>query len=90
VIQQNVDNELTKGILIGEFEEKDTILVDTEIIILANNGHLPQQKLVFRRVEADSESAIKDSMESFQQILGRHFNFFSYIFHMPSLHKFRE
>jgi hypothetical protein len=29
-------------------------------------------------------------MESFQQILGRHFNFFSYIFHMPNLHKFWE
>jgi ATP-dependent Clp protease ATP-binding subunit ClpB len=68
VIQQNVENELAKGILRGEFKEEDTILVDTEVTILAN-GQRPQQKLVFRRVEADSESTAKDSRESFPQII---------------------
>ena len=29
VIQQNVENELAKGILRGEFKDEDTILVDT-------------------------------------------------------------
>lgn len=68
VIQQNVENELAKGILRGEFKEEDTILVDTEVTVLAN-GQLPQQKLVFRRVEVDSESSAKNSRESFQQTL---------------------
>ncbi|CAI8595348.1 unnamed protein product [Vicia faba] len=68
VIQQNVENELAKGILRGEFKEEDTILVDTEVTVLAN-GQLPQQKLVFRRVEADSESSAKNSRESFPQTL---------------------
>lgn len=68
VIQQNVENELAKGILRGEFKEEDTILIDTEVTVLAN-GQRPQQKLVFRRVEADSESTAKDSRESFPQIL---------------------
>ncbi|KAJ1398759.1 P-loop containing nucleoside triphosphate hydrolase [Sesbania bispinosa] len=68
VIQQNVENELAKGILRGDFKDEDTILVDTEVTVLAN-GQLPQQKLVFRRVEADSLSTTKDSREGFPQIL---------------------
>ncbi|KAH1192726.1 Chaperone protein ClpB3, chloroplastic [Glycine max] len=68
VIQQNVENELAKGILRGEFKEEDTILVDTEVTVLAN-GQIPQQKLVFRRVEADSSSAAEDRREGFPQIL---------------------
>ncbi|CAJ2665754.1 unnamed protein product [Trifolium pratense] len=68
VIQQNVENELAKGILRGDFKEEDTILVDTEVTVLAN-GQIPQQKLTFRRVEADSESSAKNSRESSPQIL---------------------
>lgn len=68
VIQQNVENELAKGILRGEFKEEDIILVDTEVTVLAN-GQIPQQKLVFRRVEADSSSAAEDRREGFPQIL---------------------
>lgn len=68
VIQQNVENELAKGILRGEFKEEDTILVDTEVTVLAN-GQIPQQKLVFRRVEADSNSTVEDRREGFPQIL---------------------
>ncbi|KAG4958701.1 hypothetical protein AAZX31_13G044100 [Glycine max] len=68
VIQQNVENELAKGILRGEFKEEDTILVDTEVTVFAN-GQLPQQKLVFRRVEADSNSTVEDRREGFPQIL---------------------
>lgn len=72
VIQQNVENELAKGILRGEFKEEDIILVDTEVTVLAN-GQIPQQKLVFRRVEADSSSAAEDRREGFPQILWTHF-----------------
>lgn len=68
VIQQNVENELAKGILRGEFKEEDIILVDTEVTVLAN-GQIPQQKLVFRRVEADSNSTVEDRREGFPQIL---------------------
>ena len=63
VIQQNVENELAKGILRGEFKDEDTILIDTEVKAFAN-GQLPQQKLVFRKVEPDSEEpSTQDSLE---------------------------
>ncbi|KAK4783597.1 hypothetical protein SAY86_007971 [Trapa natans] len=52
VIQQNVENELAKGILRGEFRDEDTILIDTEVTAFSN-GQLPQQKLVFRKLGAD-------------------------------------
>ena len=68
VIQQNVENELAKGILRGEFKDEDTILVDTEVTAFAN-GQLPQHKLVFRRLDTDSESSTRDSLEGFPQIL---------------------
>lgn len=55
VIQQNVENELAKGILRGEFKDEDTILVDTEVSAFSN-GQLPQQKLVFKRQESGSDS----------------------------------
>ncbi|KAK7266515.1 hypothetical protein RIF29_19160 [Crotalaria pallida] len=64
VIQQNVENELAKGILRGEFKDEDTILIDTEVTAFAN-GQLPQQKLVFRILNTDSTA----SRESFPQIL---------------------
>jgi ATP-dependent Clp protease ATP-binding subunit ClpB len=65
VIQQNVENELAKGILRGEFKEEDTILVDTELTAFANN-QLPQQKLVFRKIEADSQSSPQEMEPSAQ------------------------
>lgn len=64
VIQQNVENELAKGILRGEFKEEDTILIDTEVTAFSN-GQLPQQKLVFRRLETDSENTVADGKEAF-------------------------
>lgn len=66
VIQQNVENELAKGILRGEFKDEDAILVDTELTALANN-QLPQQKLVFRKIEADTQSAPQESLEHSSQ-----------------------
>lgn len=66
VIQQNVENELAKGILRGEFKDEDTILVDTELTALANN-QLPQQKLVFRKIEVDSRSTPQESLEHSSQ-----------------------
>ncbi|KAG2384083.1 Chaperone protein [Vigna angularis] len=70
VIQQNVENELAKGILRGEFRDEDTILVDTEVTVFAN-GQLPQQKLVFKRVgtDAESSSTVKENWEGSPQIL---------------------
>ncbi|XVF16709.1 hypothetical protein REPUB_Repub10bG0055700 [Reevesia pubescens] len=66
VIQQNVENELAKGILRGEFKDEDTILVDTELTAFAN-GQLPQQKLVFRRLDSASDTQATDSQESLSQ-----------------------
>ncbi|KAL8211000.1 hypothetical protein R6Q57_005437 [Mikania cordata] len=51
VIQQYVENELAKGILRGDFKDEDTISVDTEVTAFSN-GQLPQQKLVFKRVDS--------------------------------------
>ncbi|KAL4577294.1 hypothetical protein LXL04_013400 [Taraxacum kok-saghyz] len=56
VIQQYVENELAKGILRGEFKDEDTISVDTEVTAFSN-GQLPQQKLVFKRVESSQGDA---------------------------------
>lgn len=53
VIQQNVENEIAKGILRGDFRDEDTILVDTALTAFAN-GQLPQQKLVFRKLNSDA------------------------------------
>ncbi|KAK1352377.1 Chaperone protein ClpB3, chloroplastic [Heracleum sosnowskyi] len=54
VIQQNVENELAKGILRGEFSDEDTVLVDTEVTAFSD-GQLPQQKLVFRKLDSGSD-----------------------------------
>lgn len=62
VIQQNVENELAKGILRGEFKDEDTILVDTEVTAFSN-GQLPQQKLVFKRLESGSSPSSAESQE---------------------------
>lgn len=53
VIQQNVENEIAKGILRGDFGDEDTIVVDTELSAFSN-GQLPQQKLVFRKLKSDA------------------------------------
>ncbi|KAK9105102.1 hypothetical protein Scep_021946 [Stephania cephalantha] len=55
VIQQNVENEIAKGILRDDFKDEDAILIDTEVTVLSN-GQLPQQKLVFRKLESESDS----------------------------------
>lgn len=69
VIQQNVENEIAKGILRGEFKDEDTILIDTEVSAFSN-GQLPQQKLVFRRVENKaSDNTSADSREASAQVL---------------------
>lgn len=56
VIQQNIENELAKGILRGEFKDEDTILVDTEVTVFSN-GQLPQQKLVFKKLSVPNTPA---------------------------------
>lgn len=67
VIQQNVENELAKGILRGEFKDEDTVLVDTEVTAFSD-GQLPQQKLVFRKsdsgtdVEANNRKVVSQTM----------------------------
>ncbi|KAK3206801.1 hypothetical protein Dsin_020847 [Dipteronia sinensis] len=66
VIQQNVENELAKGILRGEFKDEDTILIDTEITAFSS-GQLPQEKLVFRKLAADSDSSAPENQEAFSQ-----------------------
>lgn len=67
VIQQNVENELAKGILRGDFKDEDTILVDTEVSAFSN-GQLPQTKLVFKRQESGSDSPA-ENQEAFSQKL---------------------
>ncbi|PIA39486.1 hypothetical protein AQUCO_02600142v1 [Aquilegia coerulea] len=66
VIQQNVENELAKGILRGEFKDEDTILIDTEVSAFAN-GQLPQQKLVFKKVNSDSEAPAEKDEKAFSE-----------------------
>lgn len=67
VIQQNVENELAKGILRGEFKDEDTVFIDTEVTAFSN-GQLPQQKLVFKRLDSDSDTTAEKS-EAFSQII---------------------
>ncbi|GKB23742.1 chaperone protein ClpB3, chloroplastic [Tanacetum coccineum] len=50
VIQEHVENELAKGNLRGDFKDEDTISLDTEVTSYFN-GQLPQQKLVYKRVD---------------------------------------
>ncbi|XP_038725354.1 chaperone protein ClpB3, chloroplastic-like [Tripterygium wilfordii] len=66
VIQQNVENELAKGILRGEFKDEDPILIDTEVTAFSN-GQLPQQKLVFKKLETDSDKPTAEDQEAFSQ-----------------------
>jgi ATP-dependent Clp protease ATP-binding subunit ClpB len=60
VIQQYVENELAKGILRGEFKDEDSVLIDTEVTAFAN-GQLPQQKLVFKRLQTSEEKAAAEN-----------------------------
>ncbi|KAL4366837.1 hypothetical protein GQ457_05G017210 [Hibiscus cannabinus] len=66
VIQQNVENEVAKGILRGEFKDEDTILVDTEVAA-SPNGQLPQQKLVFKRLDGDMDTRATDGKKVVSQ-----------------------
>ncbi|KAF5199122.1 Chaperone protein clpb3 protein [Thalictrum thalictroides] len=66
VIQQNVENELAKGILRGDFKDEDTILVDTEVSAFSN-GQLPQQKLTFKKVNSDSAAPAEKDEKAFSQ-----------------------
>uniref|UniRef100_A0A1J3CD71 Chaperone protein ClpB3, chloroplastic n=1 Tax=Noccaea caerulescens TaxID=107243 RepID=A0A1J3CD71_NOCCA len=59
VIQQNIENELAKGILRGEFKEEDGILIDTEVTPFSN-GQLPQHKLTFKKIESGTADAEKE------------------------------
>ncbi|XP_023771408.1 chaperone protein ClpB3, chloroplastic [Lactuca sativa] len=68
VIQQHVENELAKGILRGEFKDEDRISVDTEVTAFSN-GQLPQQKLVFKRVEMSSPGDAPKDEQAFSQAL---------------------
>lgn len=63
VIQQNVENEIAKGILRGEFKEEDCILVDTEVTAYSN-GQLPQTKLVFRKLVPESGSSSAETKQA--------------------------
>lgn len=65
VIQQNVENELAKGILRGEFVDEDTVLIDTEVTVFSN-GQLPQQKLVFRKLDSASGDSSEVAAENTQ------------------------
>lgn len=68
VIQQNIENELAKGILRGDFKDEDTVLIDTEVSAFSN-GQLPQQKLVFRRQESGGSDSPAENEEAFSQKL---------------------
>lgn len=59
VIQQNIENELAKGILRGDFKEEDGILIDTEVTPFSN-GQLPQHKLTFKKMESGTADAEKE------------------------------
>lgn len=62
VIQQNVENELAKGILRGEFKDEDTISVDH--FTAFSDGQRPQQKLVFKKVlpNGSDKKTVEDQM----------------------------
>ncbi|KAL0735832.1 hypothetical protein Bca4012_012042 [Brassica carinata] len=66
VIQQNVENELAKGILRGDFKEEDGVLIDTEVTAFSN-GQLPQQKLIFKKIESETADAEKEEKEAFSK-----------------------
>ncbi|GLU01856.1 hypothetical protein SLE2022_191380 [Rubroshorea leprosula] len=68
VIQQNVENELAKGILRGEFKDEDTVLIDTDVTAFSN-GQLPQQKLVFKRIDSDQGTQATGNQEAVSQTL---------------------
>ncbi|KAF8408176.1 hypothetical protein HHK36_007318 [Tetracentron sinense] len=68
VIQQNVENELAKGILRGQFKEEDTILIDTEVTTFSDD-QMPQQKLVFLVLDFDSDTPAVENGKAFSQAL---------------------
>ena len=68
VIQKKVENELANGILRGEFKDEDTVLIDTEVMAFSN-GQLPQQKLVFKRLEPSSDAPAEENQVAFSPTL---------------------
>lgn len=66
VIQQCIENELGKCILRGEFKEEDTVLIDTDVTA-SSDGQLPQQKLVLKRLEPDSDTSAAENREALSQ-----------------------
>ena len=66
VIQQNIENELAKGILRGDFKDEDTVLIDMEVTPFSN-GQLPQQKLVFKRLEPDTDTPTTENEEALSE-----------------------
>lgn len=68
VIQQNVENELAKGILRGDFKDEDTVLIDTEVTAFSN-GQLPQEKLILRKLDSNSDTPSAEGQEAFTQIV---------------------
>lgn len=66
VIQQYIENELGKCILRGEFKEEDTVLIDTDVTA-SSDGQLPQQKLVLKRLEPDSDTSAAENREALSQ-----------------------
>ncbi|CAM0873613.1 unnamed protein product [Alopecurus aequalis] len=67
VLQQYVENELAKGILRGDFKDEDSIFVDTQVTV-PSNGQLPQQKLVFRKMNEESKSAAAEDEKSLRTV----------------------
>jgi len=57
---------LSHSILRGEFKEEDTVLIDTDVGVFSN-GQLPQQKLVFKRLASDSDTAASENREAVSQ-----------------------
>ena len=68
MIQQNVENELANGILREEFKDEDTVLIDTEVTTFSK-GQLPQQKLILRKLEPESDTPATEGQEAFSQTM---------------------
>ncbi|KAK4801305.1 hypothetical protein SAY86_021792 [Trapa natans] len=60
VIQQNVENELAKGILRGEFKDEDTIVIDVAL----SDGKSPQPKLVIRKLNPNPGGSKEGNSEA--------------------------
>lgn len=70
VIQQNVENELAKGILRGEFKDEDAVMIDTEVTSFSQ-AQLPQQKLVFKKLEVASSTPTSTDADNREEAVSR-------------------